>query len=236
MDILKNTAGNILSYNGTPLGTTWGVAPTPGIPTDYIAFWQCDGDWTDETGNWNMSGVNSPTFGAGLFSKQAGEFLRSSNQYAATASHMDTYFAGGDSYTVSVWMKSRTIGTRNYWIGAADGTGNPWTLGAEGAGNNMYGWAGVTLNPSENPYDGAWHNFTLRVDSAGGSTPGADLWMDGLQVLTPLERVGTIYTKGQTVKLGAGGGVSSWDGWLQYCRIYDYALTDENIVAIAAET
>ena len=23
MDILKNTAGNILSYNGTPLGTTW---------------------------------------------------------------------------------------------------------------------------------------------------------------------------------------------------------------------
>ena len=27
MDILKNTAGNILSYNGTPLGTTWSAAP-----------------------------------------------------------------------------------------------------------------------------------------------------------------------------------------------------------------
>jgi len=27
MDILKNTAGNVLSYNGLPLGTTWGAAP-----------------------------------------------------------------------------------------------------------------------------------------------------------------------------------------------------------------
>ena len=35
MDILKNTAGNILSYNGTPLGTTWSaVAPPASYPTD----------------------------------------------------------------------------------------------------------------------------------------------------------------------------------------------------------
>ena len=123
-----------------------------------------------------------------------------------------------------------TMTHRNYFIGGADGTGNPFCAGREGGGQ-LYVAAQPAL--SENPtnvFSGGWYNITLRQNATH-----RELFVDGVSVAGPTA-LQTQYNKGQLFKLGAGGGVSYYDGLMEYVRIYDYALTDAEIGYIAAET
>ena len=158
MDILKNTAGNILSYNGTPLGTTWGGTPAPTYPTNgLIGRYTFDDVITDSSGEGNdmTQYSGSATYTTGKIGN-AYILDDATSQLRLTQAAILNVFKGTGGGSMSFWLYPTGLDGGGYGLmylngGApAHGMRMGWTPSANyvymqrgGAGYELFGTVGA---------------------------------------------------------------------------------------------
>lgn len=176
MDILRNTAGTPIVWNGTPLGTTWaGGAPGPSYPTDYIAFYKFEDDVTDETGNYNASIVGSwsPTYSTGLIGKCI-EGAPSGGKYINTGIKESVI---GTEWTLCMWIKRTDASdplNGGLFATATSDSQSSMYIGISRGNHSSYPGAIIMYTTpvwqytisTERYDDGDWHLICARRDSS----------------------------------------------------------------------
>lgn len=165
-----------------------------------------------------------------------------------------TNFANGWSgYTVASWVKSNEISTDRGWLnlyvpdGTDDGGGTRYdNAGSTGGGNNVIKFGlffSAGQQSSESAVDVQTTNLQFVEGRWGSSETGGNLeiWIDGVKsVLTATgNNTATILgTKYDKIHLGMGGKddnpLRSWNGNVYEVRVYDRALTPEEIQTMFA--
>ncbi len=239
-------ASTTLSLDGTttegPVDGTSGEASSSGStqlpePVAWYTFDDTDAPWNDTSGN-------------GLHGWCGGEECGVTEPgYAGTAIRLDGFGDHGhvdhspllelyDGFTACVWAlpddasaQTQTIVSEPY--GGVDHT---WQFGlAPGSGDLFVGihagdWGGTTSTPW--PYDGRWHHACAAWD-----TNVLRLYLDG-QFVSSLSVAPIVFDRAYML-LGAadvqGSDVEFFGGLLDDLRLYDTALTDEEILVLAGQ-
>ncbi|NQT83629.1 DUF5011 domain-containing protein [bacterium] len=211
----------------------------------HYAFDDGSGDVaTDSSGNGrDGSLVNSPTW---VVESKVGGCL----EFSGSGDHVvdedgEDYLNGLDALTVAMWIKSDVTGTDKGFFICQDPDGNDSSVtirydavGYQSGVTNCLK-VGVTatdgeqqLESCENLQDTDWQHVTLTWES-GGLTK---LYVNGMED-TPASRAdpnmtGTV-TGATTMMIGRGGKdtgtTRSWDGLIDEVRIYNRALSSEEI-------
>ena len=210
--------------------TTDTVQILDGVPFQSIATYQLDGDANDLTTNHNGTWVGTEAYTTGQFG-QAGVFNGSSS-YIDT--NISTITSNGGS--VSLWVKT-TTGTQSAFFGAQSPSQNRFYFGVRN--NNFWMGAGSAQNSysisASSLLDGNWHHVVLTLD---GST--AKYYLDGNS--TPVDTLsytaaGTIGVTPLIGAIDALGAVSAYtNGSIDQVRIYNKALSADNVATLYAET
>lgn len=200
----------------------WGSVDHARPPTDGVARYALDGDATDSWGS-NDGTNNGVSF--------VDDAIRGQSGYFDGDSHIDTGYAPpqGD-LSVSVWANIESTNTgRNTTDIISTLDGGP-TDGFKIAHSDD---TGVRLQVYQNDSStdtrfypvapGAWHHFaSTYVDS----TSTWEFYINGSAVETFTQPLGT----NQTAWIGDGRSYpNDWGGWVDDVRIYDYALTPEEV-------
>ena len=151
--------------------------------------------------------------------------------------------SGTTARTLMAWVKSRGVspnGAENMAILAfgQDQLGDKWIFRAENNNGAVPGGLRVEVNggyivSSTNIVDASWHHVAMTFEDDG--TPDVEdilLYVDG-QLETPSasldEVIHTDSTNGIDLRIGDDHSGRKWDGWIDDVRIYNYALTLEEI-------
>jgi len=239
MDIIKNTAGSILSYNGTPLGTTWGAAPSPTFPTDgLVARWQFEDDLTDSWGSYDLTGNSTITYDTGL----VGEAFDSlNNRYLyTTASAVYSLFSGTNAHSLSFWIKKirayTTAEVSCVWSATVSGGYNNAMQVYEDSGGFVM-WrrqTSDTLSFAQSDidlFDGEWHHIVRTYNGTlFRCVADGDIGGDGDKSKTTTAAGGAMDRMGVNVR-----GTSQYVGdnnTFDQMYIYDRALDNSEILAL----
>lgn len=213
------------------------------INTGLVGYWKLDEGSgttaTDSSGNGNTGTlVNGPTWTAGRIGQ--GLAFDGLTNYVTVPS---TAALNAYPLTVAVWMKTNsTTGVRGvvnkYLAGSYDGyqvflnNGNLCAWYLRDTANYVYDGSGCPFNLAGYT-DNQWHHVAFVVDASGGR-----LYVDGL-VKGSLAWTGTAGppSTAQPIHLGhypgAFGGAEYFPGVLDDVRIYNRALTVEEIQALS---
>lgn len=231
---LKILAGDWLDYD------YYVMPPDPGP----IASWAFEGDFNDSSGN-NFHGT--PYNGASIVDDpergKVAKFDNDDDQYVDCGNPAALNFGTGD-WTLSVWLKTTSTDKSALLSnGGDDGDGIRWSIGVEESKDYR---ATLTVDDDDNKEqahgdthvtDGVWHNVV-------GMRRGGNIYIyvdgDGPQDDDdPGEAYDLSGTDQHPVILGAiwdhDNGDNPfldkfYDGLLDDVRVYDYALSDEEIL------
>ena len=145
--------------------------------------------------------------------------------------------------TLMAWVKSRGVspnGAENMGILAfgQDQLGDKWIFRAENSNGPVPGGLRVEVNggyivSTTNIVDAIWHHVAMTFEDDG--TPDVEdilLYVDG-QLETPsaflAQAIHTDAANGIDLRIGDDHSNRKWDGWIDDVRIYNYALTQEEI-------
>jgi len=151
--------------------------------------------------------------------------------------------SGTTARTVMAWVKSRGVspnGGEDMGILAfgQDQAGDKWIFRTENDNGASPGGLRVEVNggyivSSTNIVDATWHHVAMTFEDDG--TPDVEdilLYVDG-QLETPStsldEVIHTDTANGIDLRIGDDHSNRKWDGWIDDVRIYNYALTPEEI-------
>jgi hypothetical protein len=226
-------------FNGTAdLIRIYNYARTPAqVAYDYnrgkpVAWWKMDEgegtsvyDWSGNGNTGTMQNMDPPNdWVTGKYNK-ALDFDGSDDYISVPSS--PAYNIGND-FTISSWFKTTTAGERPIWSNR-DGVGYLYYGVVSGKGFIYYNGAspaGISTNKSIN--DNIWHNF---VFVRSGTT--SYLYVDGALDSSPTQ---TGYTAANgTARIGhdVANGTEYFPGQIDDVRIYNYALTAEQVRQVA---
>lgn len=196
-----------------------------------IAWWKLDetsGTTATDSSNYGNNGTltNGPLWMSGI--KDNAVYFDGSNDYIEMTDASVWDFGTGD-FTLSAWMKSTNSGWGWVLSRLNDATtGDLWRFGTKSDNTLIFkdtvAWQDVNSTASVN--DGAWHHVaavrssgtvTLYIDGSSDGSGTADSDFSGTEKL----RIGRWQ-----------GGSDFWDGLLDDVRIYNKALSANEVASI----
>ncbi|MHC4087562.1 MAG: LamG-like jellyroll fold domain-containing protein [Planctomycetota bacterium] len=220
--------------------TVRAVAPNP---TGLVAHYEFEGDAVDTSGfqpQANGTLVGNPTFEVGVFGQ--GINLDGEDDYVDCGNA--SYFDITEQITVTVWIKVREF-DKKYQTIISKGD-NSWRLARVSDSNNVEfacngtavtKWTGVgeipwAISGTTSVNDGKWHHIAgvfdgtllyLYIDGALEAAKGAAKSID---------------ISSYNVCIGANAQVPGrdWNGLIEDVRIYNYALSQAEIVAVMGKS
>ena len=222
----KNTIASLASY-------------VP-IPSNYVAYWKFNGDYTDETGNYNGAkvGTGGPNFVAGKIGQCVELNINETinTQYINTGLSSDSFFNETKPYTISFWFK--TLHSSRDFFCTFNAGAAPFFCNHEASPNYYLTFGRVSsggvdgvLVPGLVYLDNEWHHFLGRYDSQT-----VDFWLDGVFKGSKASTLST-NENDDSLTIGRHGDYNGYyyHGYLDNFRIYDYAITDEQILSLSIE-
>ncbi len=216
--------------NGLVISTNW-VRLSIG---NLIGHWKMDGDPNDATGN--STGVSSgdPIYGAG----KIGQAIRMDgiDDYVQMSGDFADFSTG---LTLSVWAKPTSIANWGRFFDFANGSASDNILFARGGTSNqlvmeIYNGAtgGAVWSPAVIEVD-TWQMFTTTVDPKGNVV----LYKNGVAVGTGMTNIPNVLSRNLCF-IGRSNW-PEWDslyaGWMDDLRLYNYALTAEEVADVYLE-
>ncbi|MCD6394235.1 MAG: LamG domain-containing protein, partial [Planctomycetes bacterium] len=142
---------------------------------------------------------------------------------------------GGQSRTVCAWIRTNTPGGVIIAWGYA-AAGNRWTMTVDSVGHLLLGVGGGAIVGSTPVSDGDWHHVAIVLENDGSPNINeVKLYVDGLPDAPSWngsDRDINTQAEGD-VTIGQYLGASFFEGTIDEVRIYDRALTAEEIAALA---
>lgn len=220
------TYDRVLSSSEIQALYNWGNADLARDATDGISRYQLDGDATDSWGSNDLTVNGSPSYVSNAIRGQSANYDGSSDYHSGGPTVPST------SFTMSVWVYVDSLSTGHNHTYIGDNTGNNSYTGAYLEANE----SGPNLRFSVG--DGStWQNATYPISSqkwylTTGVYDGTDHFLYVNDVLVDTYS-GTNYSdSSNSLHLGreAHGNWSNYlDGKLDDARIYDYALTHQQV-------
>ncbi len=205
------------------------------VNAEMVAHWKLDGSADDETGAHNGQVMGNPQFTAGVF----GQALRLDG--------VGDYIQGSDSsfdfenttFSFAAWFKTDS---GNSIIFSEDGYYAGWNIALEVNGqvkvqfknSSLDGYIGKT---NDSYTDGQWHHITANITTSttNPNDNHADLYIDAGLVYVNEFTGDTYDASDNDWRIGARVGGTYFDGCLDDIRIYDHALSQQEINAIVPE-
>jgi len=205
-------------------------------PTDYIAYWKFDNSLSDETGN------NSGTFQGGTTAYTTGHSeqaikLNGNNQYVDAGNNASTSIAGG--LTITAWINPDSFGQGGYGRIVDKGSdavtpATGYSLFVDGSSNRLayvvYGGSVVNSNPNTIA-TGQWQHAALAYDE---TLQTVTFYVNGLQEgsSTYAQNPADSYAYNLVIGIRDKDKNRDFDGSIDELRIYNRALTSEEIQAV----
>ncbi|HEY3876259.1 MAG TPA: LamG-like jellyroll fold domain-containing protein [Candidatus Kapabacteria bacterium] len=162
--------------------------------SDTVAFWPFDGNLNDVTGNGHdgafVGTPSTPAYGPDRFGNANHALVLNGQAPVEVANKTDLDFTGGDSFTITAWIKTPDVTFSDVVAkGPEDGSYPGYQLGMnkafEPGVTSKWAWANITSadNPSNASWSGnaivppnlvvcdnIWHMLTLVVDAHAGAS------------------------------------------------------------------
>ena len=151
----------------------------------------------------------------------------------------ESFFDFTGKVTVMAWMKASYLDWRNLSTIIAkgsDGNGG-WALQKTGRANGVSFWVDVTAMPWDGVkagvgvFDGQWHHVAGVYDGSN-----AYIYIDGGLDSNSVSCSGSIKTNNRDVYIGQNpvSMARPWEGLIDDARVYNYALSKNEVAAIYA--
>ena len=228
-----------VNSGGTTTGDVWSFTTKPAGSSTILGWWKFD-DEEGSTAIDSSASENDGTVSGALWAtgKIDGALdFDGQDDYVSIPNESD--FDITDNITVAVWVKLNSQSTENFMSFITKGNESAWQLQrAERTGgvsfylDDLTDWDG--LRGTANVFDDQWHHIAGVYDGSRIS-----IYVDGKED-TFLEATGSIGTNDWDVYIGANymdvSGQTGWrycDGLLDDARVYDRALSEEEIMELA---
>jgi unsaturated rhamnogalacturonyl hydrolase len=208
------------------------ITPTDPGTADLGAYWPLDGNYNDATGNgYNAVAGSNVVFDSGHIGQSAYFNGNNNVSYLNCLNSSGMNLTGGA--TISAWIKTNglidayaSVVTKGVlaWRLIRNNTASSISFHFNAAGGGEY-----QANGSTYIMDNQWHHLMGIYD---GST--VRLYVDGQ--LDAYASAGPVNTSTDPVYIGSRVGRltdRNWNGWIDDVRIYDIALTQENLLYLA---
>ena len=201
-----------------------------------VAHWKFDGNYLDNTGDYNGSPIGDPIFVMDYFARVGSGALHLDgiDDYVQVFGY--TGIAGGQSRTVCAWIKTHTPERIIIAWGLGGTPAGRWKFATNGAGQLRLEVGGGFIEGTADVCDGAWHYVAAVLANDGSPNINeVKLYVDGLpDKLSWNESDRVIATlAGSYVSIGAFSDAGFFEGTIDDVRIYDRALSNEEIAAFA---
>ncbi|MHC4595426.1 MAG: LamG domain-containing protein, partial [Planctomycetota bacterium] len=212
------------------------ATPADPGPANLVAQYEFEGNTSDSSGN-GLHGtvMGNPTFVAGKVGQAIS--LRGLNDFVEITGYKG--ILGPNAVTVTAWISttSTTTGAIVGWGPNSSGQRFGFRINA---GRLRIEHAGGNLQGDTNVNDGGWHHVAVTVQaSATISHPDVLLYLDGIDDSRPTEDPDVFnLTAGEDVRIGSRPSNNDrfFMGLIDDFRIYDRALTQEEIAWLAGRT
>jgi hypothetical protein len=208
-----------------------------------IAYYKLDGNFLDSSGK-NNDGTMMGTVGfSGGQRGQAASFDGAPANYIHVPGSMG--MDGLTEFTIAVWAKSDEvpfIGNRGIFGRGLSSTRRPWILGSNNPAypEEVIICIDTTTGPNCDGFlrtgdlvQGEWAHivYTWGYDEVL-SNVRVKVYLDGVKVATEDVTTGTVLDSAGSGRIGNNNGIGSWLGELDELRIYNRALTAEEVALI----
>ncbi len=202
-----------------------------------IAHWKFDGNYLDDAGDYNGSPIGDPLFVTEFFARIGSGALRLDGIDDFVEITGFSGVLGGRSRTTCAWIKTTTTDRRIINWGPA-GPGDRWTLFVDATGRFAMGVGGADIVGSAVVSDGAWHHVAVVLaDDGSPNINDVKLYVDGLpdelSSNAPDLAINTLAGSDVTIGQYYGIATSFFEGTIDEVRIYDRALTADEIATLA---
>jgi len=228
-----------VNSGGTTVGDVWSFTTKPPGDSSVLGWWKLDDEEGSTAVDSSASGNDGTVSGALWVTGKINGALDFDGQDDYVSIPNESDFDITTNITVAVWVKLNSQSTDNFMSFITKGHESAWALqrAARTGGvsfylNGLTNWDG--LRGTANVFDDQWHHIAGVYDGSRIS-----VYVDGKED-TFLETTGSIGTNDWDVYIGANDedvsgstGYRYCDGLLDDARVYDRALSDEEIKELA---
>jgi hypothetical protein len=198
-----------------------------------IALYQLDGNANDTTTNYDATSDTGVTYSAtGAKFGQAASF-NGSSKIDLPSTVVDS-IKSNSSFAVSAWFNTSVTGTRQVMFSSFDGT---YITLEVTTGNQLHGIVANSVGTQINltipitVTDGAWHHALFT-----GENGDLRLYLDNGTPQTSASWNGTFFNGTTGTDIGSRFGNYYFNGKIDQVRIFDKAISAEDVATLYAET
>jgi len=198
-----------------------------------IALYQLDGNANDTTTNYDATSDTGVTYSAtGAKFGQAASF-NGSSKIDLPSTVVDS-IKSNSSFAVSAWFNTSVTGTRKVMFSSFDGT---YIILEVTTGNQLHGivansvGTNIVLTIPITVTDGAWHHALFT-----GENGDLRLYLDNGTPQTSASWNGTFFNGTTGTSIGSRWGNNYFNGKIDQVRIFDKAISAEDVATLYAET
>ena len=207
--------------------------PAVSIPAP-VAHWKFDGDAGDSAGSSNGSAMNGASFTTAASVGSHALSLDGSDDYVDLASHVSNFPLGNAARSVTGWFRADAGNQRQTFLTYGPNVeGKRLSIAADRTqavvAVSGHAWGVNNLSLAD-----GWHH--IAVTFPGGDSDDFSIYLDGaLQSASTLGGVRRqVDTRSGTAAIGRNvSGAAHYGGNIDDVRLYDYALSAEQVQAIA---
>ena len=237
--LMLTVSAGALAHSDAALSATLPVTavdeppPAVSIPTP-VAHWRFDGDADDSAGSSNGSARNGASFTTAASVGTHALSLDGSDDHVDLASHASSFPLGNAARSVTGWFRADAGNQRQTFLTYGPNVeGKRLSIAADRTqavvAVSGHAWGVNNLSLAD-----GWHH--VAVTFAGGRSDEFSIYLDGaLQSAATLGGVRRqVDTRTGTAAIGRNvGGTAHYDGDIDDVRLYDHALSAEQVRAIA---
>lgn len=210
-------------------------------PTSPYGCWPLDGNWNERRGQWVGTAEGDPAFVDSMQSKTgAGAIELDGDDYIIVNGFDGILWS--KARTCAAWIKTTGVVEPIVYWGNKDVTGGLWDMRVSSTGKlRVLVGGGPLVEGTTVVNTGEWTHVAAVVPETTSSwmppfTPEIQLYVNGVQE-TVTATVGAINTQaGTAMRIGANeGGTNFFTGLIDDVRVYDRALTAEEIAELAGQ-
>ena len=235
-------SADVLAHSDTDLSATLPVTavdepppppPAVSVPAP-VAHWSFDGDADDSAGSSNGSAMNGASFTTAASVGSHALSLDGSDDHVDLASHVSSFPLGNSARSVTGWFRAEAGNQRQtFFTYGPNVEGKRLSIAADRTqalvAVSGHAWGVNNLSLAD-----GWHH--VAVTFAGGDSDDFSIYLNGaLQSASTLGGVRRqVNTRTGTAAIGQNvGGNAHYSGDIDDVRLYDYALSAEQVQAIA---
>ena len=183
----------------------------------------------------NMSTTTSPVPG------KIGQALQFNGTNSTVVPASVNYVSPGAPFTYSAWLQLNNFSDGQYQVSIKlqDSGGNPWEVFY--SNDTTFGFAGIDFGSASGwvkgftnataPIGPAWHLLTITYNGSGqGTLSNFTLYLDG--VSQPLSSAPSFASRTNSNLIGDDGGGNVWNGKIDDVRIYNRALSPQQVLQL----